>query len=179
MKKAPILLVVAVSLCVCAQAVIIADGEIKEKPLIYTVQPGDSIEKIAGMHTVLPWRLRQANNLVIGSIIHPGQVLAIPKPKWRPYEGKASWYGPGFNGKKMANGERYDQNEILVAHRHYPFGLELEITNLKNGKKIIAQVKDRGPYVATHERQIDLSYGAAKALGALKDGVIPVFIRPL
>jgi len=57
----------------------------------------------------------------------------------------ASWYGPGFNGRKMANGQIYDMNDISVAHRTLPFGTKLRITNLMNGKSIIAPVLDRGP----------------------------------
>ena len=76
----------------------------------------------------------------------------------------------------------YNQNKILVAHRHYPFGTKLKITNLENGKSVVAPVLDRGPYTmkgGKYNREIDLSLGAAKALGAVEKGVIPVRIEPL
>lgn len=98
----------------------------------------------------------------------------ITAQKIESYIGLASWYGPGFKGKEMANGERYNPNEVLVAHREYPFGTKLQIINMKNGKAIVASVKDRGPYILS--REVDLSYAAAKELQALKDGIIPVRI---
>ena len=89
--------------------------------------------------------------------------------------GWASWYGPGFQGKKMANGERYDMHNVLVAHRSLPLGTRIQVINLINRRSIIAYVSDRGPYI--QGRDLDLSYGAAKKLGALRDGVIPVEIE--
>ena len=150
----------------------------------YFVKKGDSINKIAFLHKVLPWQLRGANNLSADSIIHPGQELIIPRIDWnaKAYEGRASWYGPGFNGRKMANGEVYDQNKILIAHRTLPLGIKVRITNLENGKSIIAPVLDRGPYTkknGKYDREIDLSYGAAKKLGSVKKGIVPVRIEPM
>ena len=98
----------------------------------------------------------------------------ITTQKIESYIGLASWYGHGFKGKEMANGERYNPNEVLVAHREYPFGTKLQIINIKNGKVIVVSVKDRGPYILS--REVDLSYAAAKKLHALKDGIIPVRI---
>lgn len=102
--------------------------------------------------------------------------------KWQVYAGKASWYGPGFHGKEMANGEIYNQHKILVAHRTLPLGIRVKITNLHNDKSIIAPVLDRGPYIkknGRYSREIDLSRKAAKLLGALKPGIILVKIEPL
>ncbi|PJA87967.1 MAG: hypothetical protein CO140_01415, partial [Candidatus Moranbacteria bacterium CG_4_9_14_3_um_filter_40_7] len=98
---------------------------------------------------------------------------------WKKYQGRASWYGPGFHLKKMASGERYDQNEILIAHRHYPIGLVVRVTNLQNGLSVIARVEDRGPYAETDLREVDLSLGAARALKSVGQGVVPVKIEPL
>jgi len=89
--------------------------------------------------------------------------------------GWASWYGPGFQGKKMANGKHYDVRKVSVAHRSLPLGTKVRIINLRNRKSIVAFVSDRGPYV--RGREIDLSYAAAKKLGAVRDGVIPVKIE--
>ncbi len=150
--------------------------------IYYRVRSGDSIERIARTFKVLPYHLRETNKMVPGVVIHPGQLLKIPWIKWPTYEGKASWYGPGFHGRRMANRDIYNQNKILVAHRHYPFGTKLKITNLENGKSVVAPVLDRGPYTmkgGKYNREIDLSLGAAKALGAVEKGVIPVRIEPL
>lgn len=89
----------------------------------------------------------------------------------------ASWYGPGFHGKKMANGEIYNQYNISVAHKTLPLGTFLRVTNLGNNRSIIAPVTDRGPYIPG--REVDLSYGAAQRIGAVYDGVVLVSIKIL
>jgi rare lipoprotein A len=77
-------------------------------------------------------------------------------------EGEASWYGPGFHGRKTASGERFDTYEMTAAHKTLPFGTVLKVTNLSNGKTILVTVNDRGPYV--RGRIIDLSKAAKDAL---------------
>ena len=89
--------------------------------------------------------------------------------------GKASWYGPGFHGKKTANGEVYDQNELTAAHRTLPLGTEVEVTNIKNGKSVAVEINDRGPYVGG--RVIDLSRAAAIELGMKEKGLAAVKIE--
>lgn len=91
--------------------------------------------------------------------------------------GRASWYGPGFFHRETASGKVYGVNDIFVAHKSYPFGTLLEIMNLKNGKRIIAPVKDRGPYVSG--RAVDLSFAAAKALSVFDDGVVHILFKPI
>ena len=93
------------------------------------------------------------------------------------FRGNASWYGPGFFHKETASGKVYGVKDVFVAHRSYPFGTLLEIVNLRNGKRIVAPVEDRGPYV--FPREIDLSFAAAKALSAFEEGVIPVLFKPI
>lgn len=88
--------------------------------------------------------------------------------------GVASWYGPGFHGRKTANGEVYDQNLYTAAHRFLPFDTVVKVTNLNNGKEVLVRINDRGPYV--DGRDIDLSYRAAKALDMVEEGVVPVRI---
>ena len=85
--------------------------------------------------------------------------------------GYASWYGKGFHGRKTASGIRFNSYGLYAAHRYLPFGTILEVKNLKNGRKVRVMVIDRGPYVKG--RHLDLSYGAAKKLGMIGDGVIP------
>ncbi|NPA67256.1 MAG: septal ring lytic transglycosylase RlpA family protein [Chlorobi bacterium] len=90
-------------------------------------------------------------------------------------KGEASWYGPGFNGKKTASGEIFDMNKLTAAHRKLPFGTMVRVTNLKNNKSVIVRINDRGPY--KKGRVIDLSKKAAEVTGLIKDGVAPVKIE--
>ena len=89
--------------------------------------------------------------------------------------GEASFYGPGFHGKKTATGEKFDQNDKTAAHPTLPLGTKATVTNLDNGTSVDVKITDRGPYVKG--RDIDLSKGAAKELGMTKDGVAPVKIE--
>ncbi len=82
--------------------------------------------------------------------------------------GVASWYGGEFHGRRTASGERYDQNGLTAAHRTLPFGTRLSVTNLANGLSIVVKVNDRGPFAK--DRILDLSYGAAKAIGLVGPG---------
>jgi rare lipoprotein A len=82
---------------------------------------------------------------------------------------KASWYGPGFHGKRTANGEIYDQMSFTAAHKSLKFGTLLKITNPKNGKSVIIRINDRGPYISG--RDLDLSKAAALELGLMRNGV--------
>ncbi|MCX8057291.1 MAG: septal ring lytic transglycosylase RlpA family protein [Ignavibacteria bacterium] len=82
---------------------------------------------------------------------------------------RASWYGPGFHGKMTANGEIYNQYELTAAHKSLKFGTLLRLTNLENNRSIIVRINDRGPYI--NGRDLDLSFGAAKALGIIKPGI--------
>jgi len=82
----------------------------------------------------------------------------------------ASWYGPRFHGRKTANGELYDQMAFTSAHKSLPFGTLLKLTNPRNNKSVIVRINDRGPY--SYHRELDLSKGAAIALGMIKKGVL-------
>ena len=88
---------------------------------------------------------------------------------------KASWYGEYFHGRKTANGEIYDMNGFTAAHKTYPLGTVLFITNPKNGKSLKVRINDRGPF--WNDREIDLSMGAAEFLGTKEAGVAKVEYR--
>lgn len=92
-------------------------------------------------------------------------------------KGVASWYGPGFHGNRSASGERFNQNALTAAHRTLPFGTNVRVTNLNNGRSVIVRINDRGPY--TRGRVIDLSAGAARVLGLIQTGVAPVQLEVL
>jgi rare lipoprotein A (peptidoglycan hydrolase) len=85
---------------------------------------------------------------------------------------QASWYGPGFHGNLTANGEIFDQEALTAAHKELPFGTQLRITNVANGQSVVVRVNDRGPYI--EGRELDLSHGAAAAIGGTSMGVIPI-----
>ena len=91
--------------------------------------------------------------------------------------GIASWYGPGFHGKKTANGEIYDQNALTAAHRTLPMPSLVEVTNLQNGRSIRLTVNDRGPFA--HGRIIDVSRRASQLLGFHRRGTARVRVRIL
>jgi peptidoglycan lytic transglycosylase len=86
-------------------------------------------------------------------------------------QGKASWYGPGFHGRKTASGERFNQNELTAAHRKLPLGTKATVTNLRNGKTVEVEINDRGPYA--RGRILDLSKAAAERLD-MDNGTTPV-----
>lgn len=89
--------------------------------------------------------------------------------------GIASWYGPGFHGRRSASGERYNQNALTAAHRSLPFGTNVLVTNLNNGRSVVVRINDRGPFV--RGRVIDLSAAAARALGVMQSGIAPVQLQ--
>jgi rare lipoprotein A len=88
--------------------------------------------------------------------------------------GKASWYGPGFHGKRTASGERFDMDAFTAAHRTLPFGTRVRVRNNQNGREVVVRINDRGPWVG--DRIIDLSKAAAAALGLLQAGEAPVVL---
>ncbi|MEP5612424.1 MAG: septal ring lytic transglycosylase RlpA family protein [Cyclobacteriaceae bacterium] len=86
--------------------------------------------------------------------------------------GIASWYGPGFQGKKTANGEKFNTNTLTAAHRTLPFDTKLRVENLDNGQSVTVRINDRGPY--SKDRIIDLSKKAADQLSMLEAGTARV-----
>jgi len=91
--------------------------------------------------------------------------------------GVASWYGPDFHGKLTSNKEIYDMYDMTAAHRTLPFGTYVMVTNLDNGRTATVRINDRGPFAG--DRIIDLSYAAARVLGMIGPGTVPVRIEVL
>lgn len=91
--------------------------------------------------------------------------------------GKASFYSRQATGARTSSGERLHHNDFTCAHRTHPFGTKLRVKNLNNGKEVVVRVNDRGPF--GRGRIVDLSWGAAKALGMLSQGVVDVEITPV
>jgi rare lipoprotein A len=92
-------------------------------------------------------------------------------------QGVASWYGPGFHGKKTATGEIFDMYAMTAAHKTLPIPCYAQITNLENHRSIIVRINDRGPFVGN--RELDLSYAAAKNLDMEQDGTGTIEIKTI
>jgi rare lipoprotein A len=98
------------------------------------------------------------------------QVVTVPPAV--TMTGRASWYGEPHHGRLTASGEAFNMNALTAAHRSLPFGTRLRVVNLDNDREVEVRVNDRGPSIPG--RVLDLSYAAARALGAVGSGVIPV-----
>src|SRR4029077_14573185 len=109
---------------------------------------------------------------------------AAPSTRTAPFipaiyveQGVASWYGVPFQGRRAADGEIFDMNMLVAAHRTLPFGSILRVTNLNNGRDVQVRVIDRGPFVG--DRVLDLARAAAVALDMIGTGTAPVRIELL
>lgn len=91
------------------------------------------------------------------------------------HHGKASYYSKKSTGARTASGQKLHHDSLTCAHRSYPFGTMLKVTNLNNNKSVIVKVIDRGPF--GKGRIIDLSWAAAKEIGMLAQGVASVKIE--
>lgn len=127
------------------------------------------------------WLLVAALAVLAGCSTPPGRDRAGPDaapplkaPGVELGRGKASWYGPGFHGKRTASGERFDMNDLTAAHRTLPFGTRVRVRNTLNGREIVVRINDRGPHAG--DRIIDLSKAAAAALGFVQAGEAPVVL---
>jgi rare lipoprotein A len=89
--------------------------------------------------------------------------------------GLASWYGPPHHGRRTASGEVYDMHDLTAAHPTLPFGSRVAVAHQGTEARVEVRINDRGPFV--DGRIIDLSYAAARALGGIGPGVIPVRLR--
>jgi len=98
-----------------------------------------------------------------------------PTPMVKAHTGEASWYGPGFKGKKTASGEIFDPAKFTAAHRTFPLGSRARVTHLESGKSVEVDINDRGPYI--DGRIIDLSHAAARALGITENGTAVVRVE--
>src|SRR5258708_16864240 len=98
--------------------------------------------------------------------------LSQPPKAIKSWVGNASWYGPGFNGRKTANGEIFDSEALTAAHPHLPFGSLVRVVNTRTGKFELVRINDRGPYQEGPE--IDVSYRVARKIGLLHSGVSQV-----
>ena len=97
-----------------------------------------------------------------------GLFVSIPVASAADQCGGASWYGPGFHGKKTASGKKFNENAMTAAHKSLPFGTVVKVTDQRTGKFVKVTINDRGPF---HKgRIIDLSKAAAAKLGTKHAG---------
>jgi rare lipoprotein A len=105
----------------------------------------------------------------------PAAAQADPEDEGWTKTGRASWYGPSFAWRPTASGQPFDPDGMTAAHRTLPLGSRVRVTNLHNGRSVLVTINDRGPY--RHRREIDLSYGAARAIGMVRQGIAQVLIE--
>ncbi|HEX5544656.1 MAG TPA: septal ring lytic transglycosylase RlpA family protein [Nitrospira sp.] len=103
-----------------------------------------------------------AASLPRGAVLPPGYPMGYHE------RGMASWYGPGFDGRQTASGERFDMRQLTAAHRTLPFGSIVQVRSLMNDRRVIVRINDRGPF--SRGRILDLSRGAASQLGMIGQG---------
>ena len=102
--------------------------------------------------------------LACAALVFGGAALAAGSVEAKPLQrGVASWYGPGFHGRRTASGERFNTHAMTAAHRTLPFGTRVRVTNERTGRSVVVRINDRGPFA--HGRVIDLSKASAQAVG--------------
>jgi peptidoglycan lytic transglycosylase len=114
----------------------------------------------------------------MGAVAQRANVQGKNKQFKTKYIGTASWYGEQHQGRKMANGQRFDRHKLTAASWYFPLGTKIRVVNVKNGESVVVTVTDRGPNLRLH-RILDLSEAAAKRLGYVEEGLTPVFIYPV
>lgn len=131
------------------------------------------------IHTAKQVKEQQQGSVGRYKVGKPYQIKGVwyyPKVDWSYVEtGIASWYGPGFHGKKTANGEIFDENLVSAAHRTLPLPSVVRVTNLSNGHSLVARINDRGPFA--HGRIIDMSKRGAELLGFKRQGTARVRVE--
>jgi rare lipoprotein A len=149
-----------------------APGEEAGQTVIeYVVQPGDTLWKLGvKKFQADPYQIARDNGIRNPDRIFPGQKLVIRKEiNPGPREVTASWYGADYHQKPTASGERFDMYKDTLAHKTLPLGTEVRLTNARTGVRVVARINDRGPFITG--RDVDLSYGLARKLGMVNQGV--------
>lgn len=125
------------------------------------------------MFVLIPTCARADTTLHLSHRRQHGHAATVSHKTAPPRLVRASWYGPGFEGKKMANGTRFDRkNPTFAAHKSLPLGTRVRITTIPTIQSIEVVITDRGPYEPG--REIDLSEAAAETLGIIEAGVVTV-----
>lgn len=111
------------------------------------------------------------NRKSVSAVAIAAAILVFPTAAYAQCGG-ASWYGPGFNGKRAASGEVFNENAMTAAHRSLPFGTKVTVTDQRTGNQVQVRINDRGPFHGS--RIIDLSKAAATQLGFRNRGTTSV-----
>jgi len=145
----------------------------------HTLQKGETLWDLAvNKYHVHVKDIMADNGITDPRTLQIGQKLQIRLPeKTGEKPVVASWYGEAFHGKPMANGDIYDMNGATIAHKEMPLGTRVELKNIETGEMVRAVVTDRGPYI--DGRDVDLSYGLAKRLSLVDQGVGNLVMRVL
>jgi rare lipoprotein A len=141
-----------------------------------TVRAVRSLILAGGICTLLPTALTMGTEPSGVPTVCPA-TASTPVPAPRTIIGHASWYGAQFANRPTASGTLFDPEKLTAAHRKLPLGTKVVVTNLHNGRSVLVTINDRGPYWGN--RDIDLSYRAARVLGMVRRGVARVRIDPL
>jgi rare lipoprotein A len=135
-----------------------------------------------GRKGVRGWTAGLALGLVLAMVAcaRPDVDTAAEPPRVRE-TGLATFYGPGFHGRRTASGARFNQNAMTAAHRTLPLGTRVRVTNLENGESVVLLINDRGPYGLNRRKGaiIDVSKGAAQRLDFIADGLARVRLEVL
>ena len=122
-------------------------------------------------YTKRPWKMMKnsyVSKLITCAMSIMSALCVLPCSAQKKQHGKASFYSKRSTGARTASGQRLHHDSLTCAHRYYPFGTRLKVTNLSNNKSVIVKVIDRGPF--GRGRIIDLSWAAAKAIGMIAQG---------
>lgn len=137
-----------------------------------SLQPADPFERPAPSRPQPPRKPSPALPPVAEPAVPPSSPYELSPPRESDQQGLASWYGPRFHGRRTASGERFDSQDLTAAHRTLAFGTRVCVRSSITGKAVVVRINDRGPF--SHGRVIDLSQGAAEALGMVGLGIKPV-----
>jgi len=147
------------------------------EPVFHKVQPNPSIDVSKIPNSVPRQEAKSRYGNPKSYVVSGRRYFVMDSARGYVETGVSSWYGPNFHGKKTSSQETYDMYKMTAAHKTLPIPSYVEVTNLRNGRKVIVRVNDRGPF---HDnRIIDLSYVAAAKLGIIKTGTGLVKIRAI
>lgn len=141
------------------------------------LQATNRLRRLLGNAQPLDTIINQPQPKIVEKPVKVASTAGVKSSGGRVIRGVASWYGPGFHGRRTANGERFNQNALTAAHRSLPFGTRVKVTNVRNGRSVVVRINDRGPF--SGGRIIDLAAGAANAIGLKSSGVGTVTVQVL
>lgn len=128
-------------------------------------------EKVSSVRVSSKNQINHSNT----QLTHKKKHTHTPQANTIQTKGKASYYAAKFHGRKTASGEIFNQEKLTGAHNTLPFGTMVRVTNCTNNRTVVVRINDRGPYKS--DRIIDVSHAAAKQLGMIQQGVVPVIIK--